>query len=189
MSAALLMSSLQARVQVLAEEDEPLAKLITRLNRSVAGACPDNRFITFFIAALNPATGEFDYVNAGHNPPYVVRASGEVEALTEGGPIMGILRNAAYNEARGRLGFGDLLAVFSDGITEARNLADDEYGEERLQKELIARRHEGAPAIVASLHRAVEQFVGEAPAADDMTLLVVKRSDDSTGTHAIAERS
>jgi serine phosphatase RsbU (regulator of sigma subunit) len=185
MSAALLMSSLQARVQILSEEDEPLAKLITRLNRSVASACPDNRFITFFIAVLDPATGAFEYVNAGHNPPYVVRASGEVEALTEGGPIMGILRNITYKEARGELGFGDVLAIFSDGVTEANNRAGDEYGEERFQQELVKHRHEGAAAIIASLHRSVHEFVGDAPAVDDMTLLIVRRSDDSTGAHVV----
>jgi serine phosphatase RsbU (regulator of sigma subunit) len=187
MAAALLMSSLQARVQILAEEDEPLAKLITRLNRSVASACPDNRFITFFIAVFDPATGEFEYVNAGHNPPYVVRASGEVEALTEGGPIMGILRNIIYKEARAQLNFGDVLAIFSDGITEAHTLAEDEYGEDRLQQELVKYRNEDAASMVTALHRSVLEFVGDAPAADDMTLLIVKRSDNSTGVHVVAD--
>jgi serine phosphatase RsbU (regulator of sigma subunit) len=185
MSAALLMSSLQARVQVLAEEDEPLAKTVTRLNRSVAAACPDNRFITFFMAAINPSTGEFSYVNAGHNPPYLVRASGAVEALTEGGPIMGILRNITYQEAQGKLERGDVLAIFSDGITEASNLASDEYGEERLQQELIARRAESSAAIINAINRSVEKFVGDAPAADDMTLVVVRRSDEATAMHTV----
>jgi serine phosphatase RsbU (regulator of sigma subunit) len=175
MSAALLMSSLQARVQVLVEESQPLAALVTRLNRSVAAACPENRFITFFMAAVDPASGEFSYVNAGHNPPMLVRASGAVEKLAEGGPIMGILKQIAYGEAQGRLEPGDLLVIYSDGVTEAQNLAEEEFGEERLERELAAWRGQQSAAIVAGIHKALEKFVGEAPAADDITLVAVRR--------------
>src|SRR5688572_5120183 len=186
MSAALLMSSLQARVQILAEEDDPLAKLVTRLNRSVAAACPDNRFITFFMAAIEPGTGEFSYVNAGHNPPFLVRASGTIETLTEGGPILGVLRGIVYQEGRGRLDCGDVLTIYSDGVTEATNLVDDEFGEDRLQAEILAHRHESADRIAAAIRRAVHGFVGEAPPADDLTLLVVRRCDDATAGSQIA---
>lgn len=179
MSAALLMTSLQARVQLLVEEDEPLATLVTRLNRSVSAACPDNRFITFFIAAVDPFTGDFAYVNAGHNPPYLVRASGKVEKLTEGGPILGILKSLTYKEAQGRIEPGDMLAVYSDGVSEAQNAAQDEYGEDRLERELVAWRGQNAAAVVGGIHASLAKFVAGAPAADDITLVVVRRRDDT----------
>ena len=186
MSAALLMSSLQARVQILAEEDDPLGKLVTRLNKSVASACPDNRFITFFMAAIEPATGEFSYVNAGHNPPFLVRAAGTVERLTEGGPILGVLRNIVYDEGRGKLNLGDVLAIYSDGVTEATNRADDEFGDDSLQREILAHRHESADMIAAAIDKAVHAFVGDAPPADDLTLLVVRRNEAATAMHVPA---
>jgi sigma-B regulation protein RsbU (phosphoserine phosphatase) len=167
-------------VQLLAEEDMPLETLVTRLNRSVGAACPENRFITFFMAALDPASGEFAYVNAGHNPPFLVRASGAVETLTEGGPIMGILKGVSYREARAALEPGDVLTIFSDGVSEARNPADEEFGEERLEKELVKRREQSAGAIVNGVHAALLKFMDDAPAADDMTLLVIRRGDYPT---------
>src|ERR1700691_1247862 len=133
MPASLLMSSLQARVQVLFEDGDDLARKIGRLNKAVSANCPDNRFITFFMGIIDPKTGEFVYTNAGHNPPVVVRADGEFETLTgAGGVILGILPLATYQEARTTLNPGDILVLFSDGVTEAADPADDEYGEERL---------------------------------------------------------
>ena len=130
---ALLMSSLQARVQVLFEDADDLARKITRLNRAICPNCPDNRFITFLHdRGGSAATGEMVYTNAGHNPPLLVRAAGGFETLKGGGVILGIMPTAAYKETLAQLEPGDVLVLFSDGVTEAAIRQDEEFGEERL---------------------------------------------------------
>ncbi|MEP7364444.1 MAG: SpoIIE family protein phosphatase [Acidobacteriota bacterium] len=175
MSAALLMSSLQARVQVLSEEAEDLAQFLTRLNRSVSSTCPENRFITFFIAVLDSVTGDFTYANAGHNPPYILRASGTIESLKGGGPVMGVLKTMQYESFRGSLGHGDLLMLYSDGATEAVASDGEEFGEERFEETLKQAVGLSADEVLALLQQRLEQFMGVAPSHDDLTLVAVRR--------------
>lgn len=176
MPAALMVMELQARLQILAEDPRDLSALMTRLNKITCATCPSNRFITFFIALLNPATGELAYANAGHNPPIIVRASGEIELLEGGGPVLGILPIAKYGEQHARLGQGDLLMIYSDGVTEANDPAEEEYGEERLTELLKQQRAHAAEAIVNSVTDGVSRFSSGAPQADDITLIVAKRT-------------
>jgi len=176
MPASLLMSSLQARVQVLFEDGDDLARKIGRLNKAVSANCPDNRFITFFMGVIDPKTGEFVYTNAGHNPPVVVRADGEFETLTgAGGVILGILPMASYQEARTTLNPGDVLVLFSDGVTEAADPSDDEYGEERLGALVARMKDRPSEEIVEAIHSTVAAFTQGAPAADDITVVVARR--------------
>jgi serine phosphatase RsbU (regulator of sigma subunit) len=176
MPASLLMSSLQARVQVLFEDGDDLARKIGRLNKAVTANCPDNRFITFFMGVIDPKTGEFVYTNAGHNPPVVVRADGEFETLTEaGGVILGILPMATYQEARTTLNPGDVLVLFSDGVTEAADPSDNEYGEERLGTLVASMKDRPSEEIVEAIHNTVIAFTQGAPAADDITVVVARR--------------
>jgi sigma-B regulation protein RsbU (phosphoserine phosphatase) len=176
MPASLLMSSLQARVQVLFEDGDDLARKIGRLNKAVSANCPDNRFITFFMGVIDPKTGEFVYTNAGHNPPVVVRADGEFETLTgAGGVILGILPQATYQEARTTLNSGDILVLFSDGVTEAADPSDDEYGEERLGALVARMKDRPSEEIVEAIHSTVAAFTQGAPAADDITVVVARR--------------
>lgn len=176
MPAALMVMELQARLQILAEDPRDLSALMTRLNKITCATCPSNRFITFFIALLNPATGELAYANAGHNPPIIVRASGEIELLEGGGPVLGILPIAKYGEQHARLGQGDLLMIYSDGVTEANDPAEEEYGEERLTELLKQQRAHAAEVIVNSVTEGVSRFSSGAPQADDITLIVAKRT-------------
>ena len=181
MPAALLMSSLQARVQVLFDEPEDLAKRVTRLNRIITSNCPANRFISFFIAVLDPKTGELTYVNAGHNPPLLVRERGSVETLQSTGLILGILPAAQYEQKTCHLEPGDLVVLFSDGVTEAsRADVDEEFGEERLANALTELRHERSQSIIESVNRKLQEFTGGGVPADDITLVVAKRSTDSS---------
>ena len=98
--AAILMASLQARVHLLAEEPTDLSHMMSRLNRILAGHCPSNRFVSLFFCVSNPATGELVYCNAGHNPPLLLRRSGEVERLAGSGPVLGILPDVRSRSAR-----------------------------------------------------------------------------------------
>jgi len=172
--AALLMSSLQARVQVLSEETEELDKLMTRLNRSVSATCPRNRFITLFVSTLGP-DGSVQYSNAGHNPPLLLRAAGDVEKLEIGGPVLGILKNMKYQAGSTNMNPGDVLVLFSDGVTEALNPAGEEYGEDRVIKAVRKVLHRDASAIAAALQHDLLQFVDGRPAADDITIVAVRR--------------
>jgi sigma-B regulation protein RsbU (phosphoserine phosphatase) len=176
MPAALLMSSLQARVQVLFDDPTNLAALVTRLNRIISSNCPSNRFITFFIGVLDPKTGELTYVNAGHNPPLVAHADGSVEKLEGTGLILGILPMATYQQGLCRLDPGDAVLLFSDGVTEAvRPNVDEEFGEEQLAQVLAGLRDQTAESIINSINQKVDDFTGGAPPADDITLVVAKR--------------
>ncbi|MBV9768266.1 MAG: SpoIIE family protein phosphatase [Bryobacterales bacterium] len=176
MPAALLMSSLQARVQVLFDDPSDLAALVTRLNRIISSNCPSNRFITFFIGILDPKTGELTYVNAGHNPPLVAHADGAVEKLEGTGLILGILPIATYEQGICRLEPGDAVLLFSDGVTEAvRPDADEEFGEDRLARVLAGLRNQSAHSIIAEINQTVDDFTCGAPPADDITLVVAKR--------------
>jgi sigma-B regulation protein RsbU (phosphoserine phosphatase) len=176
MPAALMVMGLQARLEVLAEYPGDLGALMSRLNKITCANCPSNRFITFFITLISPSVGDMAFANAGHNPPIIVRASGEIEMLEDGGPVLGILPIAPYGEQRAQLGKGDLLVIYSDGVTEANDTTGQEYGEPRLIDEL--KRHRGARAqdIVKAVTESVSRFSVGTPQADDITLVVAKRT-------------
>src|SRR5260370_33994131 len=145
MPAALLMSSLQARVKVLFEDGDHLAEKITRLNKATSAHCPDNRFITFFMTIADPVTGELVYTNAGHNPPVLVRkaaTSGKnYDPLEGGGMILGILPMAQSQECRDRMEPGYPLVLYSDPATEACNPTADQFGDQPLAEASTPLRH------------------------------------------------
>ena len=176
MPAALLMTSLQSRVRVLAEDSVPnIAELMARLNRSTAAHCPDNRFISFFFAVFDPRIGELVYSNAGHNPPLLIRHDGSVERLETGGLLLGIFSSTKYEEGRSRMEAGDVLLIFSDGVTEATDPAGEEFEESRLVEVLRAHRHVPADEIVQAVKTAVTDWVCGRPFADDLTMVAAKR--------------
>jgi serine phosphatase RsbU (regulator of sigma subunit) len=174
MPASLMMMALHARVQVLAEDPGDLAAFMTRLNKATCAKCPSNRFITFFFCVLDTNTGELTFANAGHNPPIVVRAPGSAEMLEGGGPVLGILPIAPYSEMRISLQKGDMLVLYSDGVTEANDIDQNEYGEERFIEVLKKHRTEPASAIVEAVTKSLAEFAAGAPQADDITLVVAK---------------
>jgi phosphoserine phosphatase RsbU/P len=176
LGAALLMSSLQARVQVIFEDPERLAEKVSCLNRSLAAHCPGNCFITFFLAVLDPAHNELVYCNAGHNAPLLLRRNEEVESLGATGIPLGISRLASYEQTSCRLEEGDLLILFSDGVTEAcRPDRDEEFGEERLLAAVRQETTRPAASILEEVKENLRSFTGGAAATDDVTLVVARR--------------
>jgi serine phosphatase RsbU (regulator of sigma subunit) len=175
MPASLMMMALHARVQVLAEDPGGLATFMTRLNKATCANCPSNRFITFFFCVLDTSTGDVAFANAGHNPPIVVRASGEAFMLEGGGPVLGILPFAPYSEQHTRLERGDMLVLYSDGVTEANNVAYEEFDEERFIEVLRQHRTEPAATVVQAVTKSLAEFTAGAPQADDITLVVARR--------------
>ena len=175
MPAALMMMALQARVQALAVEPGELGGFMGRLNRATCVNCPGNRFITFVFAMLEGSTGYFALANAGHNPPILVRANGDAQLLESGGPPLGILAMMGYTSICECLAPGDLLAIYSDGVTEAANPAQEEFGEARLMEALRQHRGEPAAAIIQAVTAALAEFCGTAPQTDDITLVVARK--------------
>jgi serine phosphatase RsbU (regulator of sigma subunit) len=176
MPAALMMSSLQARVQVIFEEPDNLAAKVGKLNRAVSSTCPTNRFITFFVCVVDPRSGEIAYCNAGHNPPLLVRSGGAVEQLDGGGMILGIMAKAQYQECRSRMEEGDVTVFFSDGVTEApRPGTGEDFGEDRLAKLVAQSSTQPAVSIVNEVLDAVAAYTAGQPAADDITVVVARR--------------
>ena len=123
----------------------------------------------------DPSTGELTYVNAGHNPPLVIRTSDRFEDLAGGGMILGIMPMATYQERQASLYSGDVLVLFSDGVTEASDPNGREFGERRLADLVASLRDRPAAEIVEEIHKAVAAFSEGAPAADDITVVVARR--------------
>jgi serine phosphatase RsbU (regulator of sigma subunit) len=170
------MSSLHARAHILFEGPEPFAAQFRRLNASIAANCPDNCFITLFAGVLDPATGELIYCNAGHNPPLLLHSNDEVESLAATGVPLGIARNANYEQKRCVIQEGEVMVLFSDGVTEASMPGEDqEFGEERLLAILRNTRTGTAAAAIEAINAELLSFTGGAPAADDITLVLVRR--------------
>jgi phosphoserine phosphatase RsbU/P len=175
MPASLMMMGLQARVQALIDEPEDLGATMARINKITCSKCPSNRFITFFFCVMDPATGKLTYANAGHNPPFLVRATGEAVMLPGGGPPLGIVPGAPYAQESIKMNPGDVLAIYSDGVTEAQNPSEEEFSEERFEAVLAANREKSAPEIVDAVNAALSEWAQGGPPADDITMVIAKR--------------
>ena len=175
MPAALLMTNLHASVRAHVESEPRLPMVMARLNRSIHHAVRGDRFITLVLIAIDRKTGEVRYVNAGHNPPFLVHASGETEKLSVGGLLLGMFPEATYESAEFRMGPGDVLVLYSDGVTEARDASDDEFGEERLMAFLQKHRAMEPERLVEALIRTVHEFSNEGKPGDDVTVAVIRR--------------
>jgi len=151
-----------------------LARLLEDLNVHLIGSSAADMFATLVVARIDPASGRVTYVNAGHPPPLVVAATG-ARWLDEGGPLAGVIPDARYVAGEARLLPGDLLAIYSDGVTEAERSSREMFGDERLLAALLSARDGPAEAALAALLRAVEAFAGADEPADDISVIVVRR--------------
>ena len=172
--AALLMASLQASVRSQSQSaPEKIADLVANVNRLVCDASPENRYATFFYAQFDAAKRRLIYANGGHNPPMLLRGS-LVMRLDTGGPPVGLFRLACYDQAEVQLEVGDLLLLFTDGISEAENKAQEEWGEEALIDAARDARSLPPHEIITRILEAADSFARGAPQHDDMTLIVAR---------------
>ena len=174
--ASLLMALLLAMMRTLTDERLEPAELISRLNVQVCRQSPGNRFITLFYSVLDLASGELTYVNAGHTPPLLFRADSAVERLQDGGIALGMFDQSRFQTGRVLLQPDDLLAIYSDGITEAENPKGVPFDEQGLETVLAAERRNNVAATCAAVVRAVERHTADTRLADDLTLLLLRRS-------------
>lgn len=173
--AALFMALSRTLIRSYALEypDEP-EKVVQMANQRILADTQSALFVTGFYAVINPETHQMTYVNAGHNPPYLINNDKPIP-LTRTGIPLGIFEDAVWENRTISLHPGGSLTVFTDGITEAQNNQDEEYSEERLLEVLMEYRQSHADEMLATVLRSVNQFAGEAPQTDDLTIIVVKR--------------
>jgi len=176
LGAALLMAVVQGAFRAHFGDVAGVPDLAFRLNHVVLTNSGDEQFFTLFCGEIDGPAGILRYVNAGHCPALLVRAGGTVERLHSGGMALGILPGIRFAPMEARLEPGDLLALYSDGITEAADAADAEFGEERLTELLRLRREDPLDRLLEAVLDEVRTFAGPAPQHDDMTLVLVRRS-------------
>jgi phosphoserine phosphatase RsbU/P len=178
-AAALLMSSLHAAIHAQTGSHETLVETISAVNRYLADNIPPNRFVTLFFAELDPESGALSFLNAGHNPPLIVHAAGTVEQLASGGLPLGIKADADYREGRTHLQVGDVLVIYSDGVTEATSPTGEEFGPTRLYEVVSRNVDASAAGIRDRIESALTKFSQGTQAADDITLVIVKRQAEN----------
>jgi len=178
-AAALLMSSLHAAIHAQTGSHDTLVKTISAVNRYLADNIPSNRFVTLFYAELDPESGAVSFLNAGHNPPLIVHAAGTVEQLASGGLPLGIKADADYREGRTHLQMGDVLVIYSDGVTEAASPSGEEFGPTRLYEVVSRNVDASAAGIRDRIESALTKFSQGTQAADDITLVIVKRQAET----------
>jgi phosphoserine phosphatase RsbU/P len=172
--AALLMTVLRAAVRGH-WADESVAEAVARINSTVCQNVTAGKYITFFLARLDPGSGRVDYVNAGHNPPLLIRRDGTIETLNEGGMVLGLFDSMPYGEGIAELRSGDTLLIFSDGVTETWSAKGDEFGDQRLGEVAVRGRGLDAANLQTEILRELEVFEAGTKATDDRTLIVLKR--------------
>jgi serine phosphatase RsbU (regulator of sigma subunit) len=172
--AALLMTVLRAAVRGRWNEAS-VEEAVRHINSTVCQNVTAGKYVTCFVARLDPATGRIRYVNAGHNPPMIVRPGAPAVTLTCGGMVLGMFEDVAYEEGEAVLGRGEALLVFSDGVTETWSPDDQEYGEERLLEVAAENLALDATGLHERILASVDAFAAGRKPADDRTLIVIKR--------------
>jgi phosphoserine phosphatase RsbU/P len=183
-AAALLMSSLHAAIHAQASSHDSLVDMICAVNAYLAENIPANRFVTLFCAELDPDSGALSFLNAGHNPPLIVHSAGTVEQLASGGLPLGIKADADYREGRTQLQHGDVLVIYSDGVTEATSPTGEEFGPTRLYEVVSRNIDASAAGIRDRIESALTKFAQGTRAADDITLVIVKRQAEKAAVSA-----
>jgi len=171
--AALLMANLQAFLKIICKQGMKLNEATALINDLVSENITDGKFITFFWALLNNEDVTIEYVNAGHNPPLLIR-NGEIRKLDKGGIILGVMKTMVYESELVKLEKDDVILLFTDGISEAKNLKDEEFSDERLEKLILELSELSASEILTSIRKEVQNFTFGAVQSDDITLMIIK---------------
>ena len=155
----------------------PPAEGIAQANRLICADAMNSMFVTLFYAQLDPATGEFTYVNAGHNPPLLLRAeTGELIELTRTGMVLGLFESVRFDQRSVQLQPGDLVLLYTDGVTDALDAQGQEFGLDRLRQMVLDHRNASAAELASALDGTVTAFAGAAARFDDITVVIAKRT-------------
>ncbi|MFQ6112523.1 MAG: PP2C family protein-serine/threonine phosphatase [bacterium] len=172
--ASLLMSNLQASLHALVHTGLEISEMTGTINNLIYQNTGLDKFITYFYAVLNLQEKTFTYVNAGHNPPYVFHKDGSFQTLEEGGLILGMMPNMAYEKGTVTLKSGDCLVMFTDGVSEAMNANGEEFDEKRIEACVLDNFNLSAEDVLQKIVSSVKHFAEGRPQADDITLLLIK---------------
>ncbi|KAA3656714.1 MAG: hypothetical protein DWQ10_14810 [Calditrichaeota bacterium] len=180
--AALLMANIQASLHAMIHTEWTLGEKVARINNIIHANTNMDKFITFFVAIVDTQKHELTYVNAGHNPPMLFsgdKNAEKVKLLECGGLILGMLKNVPYEQETIALHRGDLVILFTDGVSEAMNENDEEFEEFRIEATIREHVHKSASEIMHYLEDAVKKFSGSTPQSDDITILTMRFKDSN----------
>ncbi|HEY3293924.1 MAG TPA: PP2C family protein-serine/threonine phosphatase [bacterium] len=172
--AAMIMANVQAALRSMAHAGVPLPAIVSGVNDVLCANTSPAQFVTFFATIYNPLDHTFVSINAGHNPPRLVRTDGSIVPLTAGGFCLAVIPEAVYEEETVTVSSGDILVSFTDGVCEAMNAAEEEFGEERIAELCRDRCTAECACLVETIERDVVTFHGSSSFDDDFTLVVVK---------------
>ncbi|MEO1083035.1 MAG: PP2C family protein-serine/threonine phosphatase, partial [Acidobacteriota bacterium] len=177
MPAALLVSTLHSALRVLLDRMEMGPALIERLNRHICEASSANKFITLLLGTLDTVNSQFDFLNAGHNPGILMRANGDVVELGSSGLPVGLVPSATYGASNLEIGNGDLVCLYSDGITECESNDDEEFGLDRLVDLMRDLFDRPLPEILATIDKTMIEWADGQAQGDDQTVVLLRRVD------------
>ena len=176
--ASLLMSNLQAGLHALCSAQCDIAEMTSKINNLIYKNTGMDKFITFFYGLLNCIDRSFTYVNAGHNPPLLCNVAGVIELLPVGGLLLGMMPHMSYDTEKIMLKPGDVILLFTDGINEAMNAEEEDFGDLRIQNILKHHILSSSKTIVDTITKEVRKFAGKSPQSDDITLVCIKMNKD-----------
>lgn len=173
---SLVVASMQAYISAGVKNRKPLPDLLHELNNFLTEKLIAEKYVTFFMGVLNLNDGYLQYINAGHNPPYIIKNNGsDIIELCNGGPILGMFEDISYITGSAMLSSGDSLALFTDGVVEAFNMHEEEFSEERLIEILKRENSRPMKEVIVTIYRELKSFCGECPFGDDITMLLIKK--------------
>lgn len=177
--AALLMSNIQAALRTVADESIYLPDAMAKINNLICTNTSSDKFITCFVGILDPNENRFAYVNAGHNPPYLYRnATGKLELLEAGGLLLGIMPDVKYEQEELDIQPGDLLFLFTDGVSEALDEEGFEFGEAELEKLIVEYSGYQPELLIENILKRLENFRGTTAQSDDITIICIRKDED-----------
>lgn len=174
MPAAMLISQIYAMTKSEVNNGNSIQCVLKNVNNQLVQFTPSEKFATLFYGVFNKVTGVFQYANAGHNYPILVRHDGSIELLKAGGPLLGVFHNAKYKTDVVSLGSGDFICFYTDGVTETMDIMEKEYGEQHLQDTLIRSRSHSAQDIIHEVIEDLNKFQSSDLLQDDRTIMILK---------------
>jgi phosphoserine phosphatase RsbU/P len=172
--ASLLMANMQASLNATMDVERPLNEIVAKINQMIHKNTGYDKFITFFCSILDTANRQLISVNAGHNPPYLFHPDGSFQVLEKGGLLLGMLPNIRYQQETTTLNSGDWIIMYTDGVSEAKNAADDDFNERRIESTVREHLNSSAEEMRNHIYEGLRAFTLGAPQSDDITMIIIK---------------
>lgn len=174
MPASMLMASLQASLRIIAPESDRPSTIVRRLNAMFLHNIQLTKFVTFFIAVYDETSRTFTYVNAGHNPPLIVRADASIMPLAPTGAAIGLAEKGEFGEKSVRLDIGETLLLYTDGLIEAGKRGKEMFGQDRLESSVLLTRNSSPQHTISAIRERLQIFLRGGSPSDDLTLLAIR---------------